>query len=108
MGEAAAIQEVLRIFAGFAGQEASRHFKAGRLADWWGNPLFEGGYSYAKPGAVQARRALHESGVDGLYFAGEASCGGRFGASMTVAGASYAGWDAAHRAARHILGRASR
>ena len=104
MGETDAIQETLRIFADFAGPEARRHFKAGRLAGWWGDPLFEGGYSYAKPGAVQARQTLHESGVDGLYFAGEASCGGRFGASMTVAGASYAGWDAVHRAAWHLMG----
>ena len=104
MGEAAAVQEVLRIFSDFAGPEAHRHFKAGRLAGWWGDPLFEGGYSYVKPGAVMARRDLHDSGIDGLYFAGEASCGGRFGASMTVAGASYAGWDAVHRAARHLMG----
>ena len=102
MGERQAVQEVLRIFSAFAGPEAHRHFQGGRLAGWWGDPLFEGGYSYAKPGAVSARQDLHESGVDGLYFAGEATCGGRFGASMTVAGASYAGWDAVNRAARFI------
>ena len=104
LGEQGAIEEVLRIFCGFAGQEARKHFVAGRLAGWWGNPLFEGGYAYVKPGAVQARRDLHESGTDGLYFAGEASCGARYGASMTVAGASYAGWDAVHRAAKFLKG----
>ena len=102
LGETGAVEEVLRIFCGFAGQEARRHFIAGRLSGWWGDPLFEGGYSYLKPGAVEARRDVHESGSDGLYFAGEASCGGRFGASMTVAGASYAGWDAVHRAAAFL------
>jgi monoamine oxidase len=102
LGEAGAVQEVLRIFCDFAGQEARRHFIAGRLANWWGDPLFEGGYATVRPGAVEARRQLNESGVEGLYFAGEASCGGRFGASMTVAGASYAGWDAVKRAAKFL------
>lgn len=102
MGEQAAVEEVLRIFSAFAGQDARRHFVSGRLSGWWGHPFFEGGYSYVKPGAVMARRDMHESGVEGLYFAGEASCGGRYGASMTVAGASYAGWDAVHRAARFL------
>lgn len=104
MGERQAVQEVLQIFSAFAGPEAQRHFLAGRLAAWWRDPLFEGGYSYTRPGAFSARQDLHESGVDGLYFAGEATCGGRFGASMTVAGASYAGWDAVHRAVRFIKG----
>ena len=102
LGEQGAIEEVLRIFCDFAGQEARKHFVAGRLAGWWGNPLLEGGYSYVKPGVVEARRHLQDSGTDGLYFAGEASCGGRFGASMTVAGASYAGWDAVRRAVKFL------
>ena len=101
-GEAGAIDMVASLFSSLIGQECKPHLRGGRLANWWTDPFSEGGYAYAHPGAFSARQALMESGIDGLYFAGEATAGGRFGASMTVAGASYAGWDAAKRAAKHL------
>jgi len=101
-GEAGAIDTVASLFSSLVGQDCRPHLRGGRLANWWTDPFSEGGYAYAHPGAFAARPALMESGIDGLYFAGEATAGGRFGASMTVAGASYAGWDAAKRAAKHL------
>ena len=101
-GEAGAIDTVAGLFSSLVGQDCRPNLRGGRLANWWTDPFSEGGYAYAHPGAFDARQALMESGIDGLYFAGEATAGGRFGASMTVAGASYAGWDAAKRAAKHL------
>ncbi len=101
-GEAEAVDRVATLFSSLIGQDCRSHLRGGRLANWWTDPFSEGGYAYAHPGAFSARQALMDSGIEGLYFAGEATAGGRFGATMTVAGASYAGWDAAKRAAKHL------
>jgi len=97
-GEARAIETAATLFSSIVGQDVRRHLVGGRLAGWWTDPYSEGGYAYVTPGASDARAALMETGIEGLYLAGEATAGGRFGACMTVAGASYAGWDAVKRA----------
>jgi len=97
-GEAGAIETAASLFSSIVGQDVRRHLLGGRLAGWWTDPYAEGGYAYVTPGASAARAALMETGIEGLYLAGEATAGGRFGACMTVAGASYAGWEAVKRA----------
>lgn len=98
IGERDAIEVVSTLWSSIVGTDCRRHLIGGRLAAWWGDPFSEGGYATVKPGHFAARATLLESGIDGLYFAGEATAAGRFEATMTVAGASYAGWDAAKRA----------
>lgn len=101
-GEAEAVDLAASLFSSVVGQDCRPHLRGGRLAGWWTDPFSEGGYAYARPGAYAAREALMDVGIDGLYLAGEADAGGRLGATMTVAGASMAGWNAAKRAARFL------
>jgi len=102
LGEREAVEAAAALFSSLVGQDCRKHLLGGSLAGWWTDPFSKGGYAYAKPGEYKAREALMETGIDGLYLAGEATAGGRFGATMTVAGAGYAGWDAAKRAANHV------
>jgi monoamine oxidase len=102
MGERGAVEAAATLFSSLVGQDCRKHLLGGRLAGWWTDPFSRGGYAYAKPMENKARKALMETGIDGLYLAGEATAGGRFGATMTVAGASYAGWDAAKQAAKYL------
>jgi monoamine oxidase len=109
-GEAASVDEVARIFSTIIGRDCRPHLRGGRLSGWWGDPYSEGSYAYAKPDQHHARAKLLETGIEGFYYAGEATAGGRFGACMTVAGASYAGWDAVKKALKalgHPLDRAA-
>jgi monoamine oxidase len=104
IGERDAIELVSTLWSSIVGTDCRRHLTGGRLAAWWGDPYAEGGYATVKPGHFSARETLLNSGIDGLYFAGEATAAGRLEATMTVAGASYAGWDAAKRAIAEIRG----
>ena len=101
-GEAASVDEVARLFSTIIGRDCRPHLRGGRLSGWWGDPYSEGSYAYAKPDHHHARALLLDTGIEGLYYAGEATAGGRFGACMTVAGASYAGWDAVKKALQSI------
>jgi monoamine oxidase len=101
-GEAASVEEVSRLFSTIIGRDCRPHLRGGRLSGWWNDPSSEGSYAYAKPDRHYARAMLLETGVEGLYYAGEATAGGRFGACMTVAGASYAGWDAVKKALKAL------
>ena len=101
-GEAASVDEVARLFSAIIGRDCRPHLRGGRLSGWWGDPYSEGSYAYAKPNQHHARAKLLDTGVEGLYYAGEATAGGRFGACMTVAGASYAGWDATKKALKAL------
>lgn len=103
-GEAASVEEVAGIFSTIIGRDCRPHLQGGRLSGWWGDPYSEGSYAYARPNRHKDREGLLETGIEGLYYASEATAGGRFGACMTVAGASYAGWDAVTKALR-VLGR---
>jgi monoamine oxidase len=50
--------------------------------DWSGDPFARGAYSYVKPGGLYAHRALAAPLERTLYFAGEATCGEGYNATM--------------------------
>ena len=102
LSASAAVDHVSGLFSTIIGRDCRPNLRCGSLAGWWSDPFAEGGYAYAHPRAFSARQALMETGIDGLYLAGEATAGGRFGATMSVGGASYAGWEAAKRAIKRL------
>lgn len=77
--------------------EISRHLQSWHCHDWRHDPHALGAYSYVLAGGLEAHRALAEPLEDALYFAGEATCGDGYNATMD--GAIESGW----RAAREIL-----
>ncbi|MFC7544389.1 FAD-dependent oxidoreductase [Siccirubricoccus deserti] len=90
--EAAARAELARYFGA---ETVARSFpEAATVAHWAADPLFRGGYSYARVGAAGARAVLAGAALaEGrLRFAGEA-CHSRY--AGTVGGA----WDSGVRAA---------
>lgn len=91
-GEAAAVDHALSRVAAMIGEDARKHFKAGRLAGWAGDPFALGSYSLSRPGRFPARAALAQPAGDRIWFAGEATAGG---GSMTAGGATLAGERAA-------------
>lgn len=100
-GEPEAIAIALDNFASIVGNDARRHFRAGKLHAWSEDPFSRGAYSHAQPGHAMARAQLAAPVADKLFFAGEATGGTNFGGAMTVGGAYLAGRDAA----RAILAR---
>jgi len=102
LSASAAVDHVSGLFSTIIERDCRPNLRCGSLAGWWSDPFAEGGYAYAHPRAFSARQALMETGIDGLYLAGEATAGGRFGATMSVGGASYAGWEAAKRAIKRL------
>jgi monoamine oxidase len=50
--------------------------------DWRSDPFTRGGYTYVKVGGVDAHRTLAQPVAGTLYFAGEATCGEGFNATM--------------------------
>jgi monoamine oxidase len=96
MGEAGAVTAALEAFAGVVGETAKARFTAGRLSDWWHDPLSQGSYSVARPGHAGARSALARPVAGRVWFCGEATAGG---GAMTVGGASLEG----RRVAKAIL-----
>jgi monoamine oxidase len=99
-GEAEAIAIALESFTTVVGNDAKRHFIAGKLHAWSEHPFSYGAYSHAMPGQAMARAQLAAPVADRLFFAGEATGGADFGGAMTVGGAYLAGRDAA----RAIIG----
>jgi len=102
MGERDAIAHLLDQFVFMVGEEARKHFRAGRFADWWNDPYARGGYSHVIAGHDGARDKLAAPVGGRIYFAGEATGGsfGDAGAAITAGGAYVAGRAAARRAAR--------
>jgi monoamine oxidase len=94
-GEAEAIAAALESFACVVGNDAKRHFIAGKLHAWSEDRFSHGAYSHALPGQAMARAQLAAPAADRLFFAGEATGGADFGGAMTVGGAYLAGRDAA-------------
>jgi monoamine oxidase len=60
-----------------AAQLESRHFH-----DWTADPFSRGAYSYVGVGGTEAHRTLAEPVERTLFFAGEATCGEGFNATM--------------------------
>ena len=50
--------------------------------DWNGDPYSRGAYSYVRVGGTEAYRALAAPVADTLFFAGEATCGKGYNATM--------------------------
>lgn len=102
LGEPGAIAHLLDQFVSMVGEDARKHFRAGRLADWWNDPFARGGYSHVIAGHDGARDKLATPVARRIYFAGEATGGsfGDAGAAITAGGAYVAGRAAARRAAR--------
>lgn len=99
MGERDAIAHLLDHFVSIIGEDARRHFRAGRLANWWQDPYARGGYSHALPGQADARAKLARPVANRMFFAGEATGGalGQQGAAITAGGAYLAGQAAARQ-----------
>jgi monoamine oxidase len=76
------------------GHLESRHFH-----DWTGDPFSRGAYTYVGVGGSDAHRTLASPVADTLYFAGEATCGNGYNATME--GAVRSG----RRAAAELLAR---
>jgi monoamine oxidase len=98
-GEALAVS-ALQSLAGMFGrtsEELERAVVGVHLHDWRDDPHALGAYSWVRSGGVDAHRVLAQPLQDALFFAGEATCGEGFNA--TVRGAAESG----RRAADEIL-----
>jgi monoamine oxidase len=71
-GEAAAIDFAMGKMKEMFGSEAERAFVKGVVTDWGQDPLFEGSYASARPGAYPMRAVLREPVGERIFFAGEA------------------------------------
>jgi monoamine oxidase len=95
-GERAAIDFAVERLAGMIGGQIRAAVTGGRLAAWWTDPYARGSYSVARPGRSAAREALRRPVGGRIFFAGEATAGGR---AMTVGGATLDG----ERVARAVI-----
>lgn len=100
-GEAAAVAAIKSRLVAILGADAAKAITSGRLAGWSADPYALGGYSLAKPGRVEARKALEAPVAGSLYFAGEANAGIH---SMTAGGAAIAGRRAVDEIAARLKG----
>ena len=67
---------------GLARPDVARRLEGHHWHDWSGDPFALGGYTYVRPGGVDAHRELGRP-VDGtVFFAGEATAGGGYNATM--------------------------
>jgi monoamine oxidase len=67
---------------GSPAQDVRARLQACHFHDWSADPLALGAYSYVGVGGAEAHRTLAEPVADTLYFAGEATCGGGYNATM--------------------------
>jgi monoamine oxidase len=70
--------------------------------NWSADPNSQGAYSYVAAGGIDAHLTLARPVGDTLFFAGEATCGGGYNATME--GAAQSGW----RAAAEVIDAAAR
>jgi monoamine oxidase len=61
--------------------------------DWQADPFARGAYTWVRAGGTEAHRSLAAPLRSTLFFAGEATCGEGFNATMD--GAIQSGWRAA-------------
>jgi monoamine oxidase len=73
---------------GVAGSEVEAQLVKFWYHDWSSDPLSLGAYSYVGVGGVEAHRVLARPVADTLFFAGEATCGEGYNATMDGAVAS--------------------
>jgi monoamine oxidase len=98
----AMVQLAVESLAGALGRsvdEVGSRLEAGHWHDWVADPLARGGYTYVATGGTEAHRTLAAPVADTLFFAGEATCGGGYNATMEGAVAS------GRRAASELLRR---
>jgi monoamine oxidase len=84
---------------GVPAKDVSSRLAACHVHDWSADPLARGAYTYVGVGGSEAHRTLAAPVADTLYFAGEATCGGGYNATME--GALRSG----RRAAAELLAR---
>ena len=77
-------------------QQVEAHF----FHDWRADPFALGAYTYVTVGGAEAWRTLSEPVAGTLYFAGEATCGAGYNATME--GAVQSGWRAAEQLLRDL------
>lgn len=82
---------------GMAPRRVASQLETWHWHDWTADPFARGAYSYVAVGGAEAYRVLAEPVSGTLYFAGEATCGGGYNA--TVEGALRSG----RRAAEQVL-----
>jgi monoamine oxidase len=102
IGEAELTDLAVRSLAdalGIAAKDVGSRVEAFYFHDWSVDPLARGAYTYVGVGGSEAYRTLAAPVADTLYFAGEATCGGGYNATME--GALRSG----RRAAAELLAR---
>ena len=67
---------------GLSARDVSARVEYHHFHDWQSDPFALGGYTYVKVGGIDAHRTLAAPVADTLYFAGEATCGEGFNATM--------------------------
>jgi monoamine oxidase len=81
---------------GMSGRDIATQLESRHFHDWSADPFSRGAYSYVGVGGTEAHRTLAEPVERTLFFAGEATCGDGFNATME--GAVRSG----HRAAEEL------
>lgn len=84
------------------GSDIDRSFVKGAATSWGGNPLTQGAYASAVPGAYRMRSVLRESVGDRIFFAGEACHRSMW---ATVAGARLSGDEVAREVGTQLSGK---
>ena len=67
---------------GLSATEVASRLEACHFHDWSADPLSRGAYTYVGVGGSEAHRTLAAPVARTLYFAGEATCGGGYNATM--------------------------
>jgi monoamine oxidase len=83
---------------GMSGRDIAAQLESRHFHDWSADAYSRGAYSYVGVGGTEAHHTLAQPVERTLYFAGEATCGEGFNATME--GAVRSGW----RAAEELLG----
>lgn len=99
-GKDAAIDFVLGRLRGMVGSDVDKYLTGAAATEWGNNPLVQGCYASARPGAYAMREVLRRPVGDRVFFAGEA-CHEDLWA--TVGGADHAGTDTGTAVASMIL-----
>jgi monoamine oxidase len=91
--EAAAREELVRLF----GSDLGRRIRRTTATAWLTDPWARGSYSAARPGFARCRPVLAEPVADRLFFAGDVC-------SPTAYGAIHGAWTSGAGAAHRVVG----